>query len=212
VARYKHLSLDGIIREMTSCNATFYSVPHLFRRVCGSFWHRRKPWISLAGNLSYRGNLRRAAEAYANFKRQWGDMLDLAMVLHVRSCRSDARIKGRVLVHLWWRHLIHQCQAAAGESSFESATQMHTAGCAVQTHSDQLAIVHAKIVTFKNPAVLVLPLWNCERWPMRTFTPVGERYFNLSQDRERDPAAIYFYGPQEVQNNYFEKFHATPRF
>jgi hypothetical protein len=40
-----------------------------------------------------------------------------------------------------------------------------------------------------------------------TFTPVGERYFNLSQDRERDPAAIYFYGPQEVQNNYFEKFH-----
>jgi hypothetical protein len=38
------------------------------------------------------------------------------------------------------------------------------------------------------------------------FTPVGERYFNLSQDRERDPAAIYFYGSQEVQNNYFEKF------
>ncbi|MCL5278463.1 MAG: hypothetical protein M1376_00980, partial [Planctomycetes bacterium] len=38
-----------------------------------SFWHRRKPWISLAGNLSYRGNLRRDAEAYARFRRQWGD-------------------------------------------------------------------------------------------------------------------------------------------
>jgi radical SAM superfamily enzyme YgiQ (UPF0313 family) len=73
VARYRHLSLDDIIREMTSCNETFYSVPHIFRRVCSSFWHRRKPWISLAGNLSYRGNLRRAAQAYADFQRQGGD-------------------------------------------------------------------------------------------------------------------------------------------
>ena len=69
VARYRHLSLDGIIQEMTSCNETFYSVPHLFRRVLSSFWHRRKPLISLAGNLSYRGNLRQDAEAYASFKR-----------------------------------------------------------------------------------------------------------------------------------------------
>jgi radical SAM superfamily enzyme YgiQ (UPF0313 family) len=76
VARYKHLSLDNIIREMTSCNETFYSVPRILHRVASSFWHRRKPWISLAGNLSYRGNLRRAAEAYASFKRQWGDRHD----------------------------------------------------------------------------------------------------------------------------------------
>jgi len=73
VARYKHLSLDGIIREMISCNETFYSVPGIFRRVFSSFWHRRKPWISLGGNLSYRGNLHRAAEGYASFKQQWGD-------------------------------------------------------------------------------------------------------------------------------------------
>jgi radical SAM superfamily enzyme YgiQ (UPF0313 family) len=73
VARYKHLSLDDVIQEMVSCNETFYSVPHLLRRVFSSFWHRRKPLISLAGNLSYRGNLRRDAEAYASFKRQWGD-------------------------------------------------------------------------------------------------------------------------------------------
>jgi hypothetical protein len=76
VARYKHLSLDDIIREMTSCNEAFYSVPCIFHRVAGSFWHRRKPLISLAGNLSYRGNLRRAAEAYANFKCQSGDRHD----------------------------------------------------------------------------------------------------------------------------------------
>ena len=34
VAQYKHLSLDNIIREMTSCNEAFYSVPRIFRRVC----------------------------------------------------------------------------------------------------------------------------------------------------------------------------------
>jgi radical SAM superfamily enzyme YgiQ (UPF0313 family) len=76
VARYKHLSLDDIIREMTSCNETFYSVPRIFRRVAGSFWHRRKPLISLAGNLSYRGNLHRDSQAYADFKRRWGDRHD----------------------------------------------------------------------------------------------------------------------------------------
>ena len=78
VACYKHLSLDNIIQEMISCNETFYSVSHLFRRVFSSFWHRRKPWISLAGNLSYRGNLRRTAEAYASFRRQWGNRGDFA--------------------------------------------------------------------------------------------------------------------------------------
>jgi radical SAM superfamily enzyme YgiQ (UPF0313 family) len=70
VARYKHLSLDAIIEEMISCSETFYSVPRIFRRVFSSFWHRRKPLVSLAGNLSYRGNLRQASEAYANFKHQ----------------------------------------------------------------------------------------------------------------------------------------------
>jgi len=76
VARYQHLSLDGIIQEMVSCNETFYSVPGIFRRVFRNFWQGRKPWISLAGNLSYRGNLRRSAEAYRSFRRQWGDRLE----------------------------------------------------------------------------------------------------------------------------------------
>ena len=34
VARYKHLSLDGIIEEMISCDRHFYSMPRILRRVC----------------------------------------------------------------------------------------------------------------------------------------------------------------------------------
>jgi radical SAM superfamily enzyme YgiQ (UPF0313 family) len=76
VARYKHLSLDEVTREMISCNETFYSVPGILRRVSKSFWHRRKPLISLVGNLSYKCNLRHAWAAYVSFKDQWGDRPD----------------------------------------------------------------------------------------------------------------------------------------
>jgi radical SAM superfamily enzyme YgiQ (UPF0313 family) len=72
VARYKHLSLDGIIQEMISCNRDFYSMPRILRRVCSSLWHRRRPLISLVGNLSYRNNLRLDCRAYADFKRYGG--------------------------------------------------------------------------------------------------------------------------------------------
>ena len=73
VARYKHLSLDGIIEEMISCDRTFYSIPRILRRVWGSLWQRRKPLITLVGNLSFRKNLRLNCEAYADFKRQRGN-------------------------------------------------------------------------------------------------------------------------------------------
>jgi len=73
VARYKHLSLDGAIEEMTSCSREFYSTPRILRRVCNSLWQRRKPLISLAGNLSYRGNIRFDCKAYADFKCQRGN-------------------------------------------------------------------------------------------------------------------------------------------
>ncbi|MFH1884665.1 MAG: radical SAM protein [Planctomycetota bacterium] len=68
VARYKHLSLDGIIEEMISCDRDFYSMPRILRRALGNLWHRRQPLISLVGNLSYRSNLRLNAKAYANLK------------------------------------------------------------------------------------------------------------------------------------------------
>jgi radical SAM superfamily enzyme YgiQ (UPF0313 family) len=68
VARYKHLSLDGIIEEMISCDQDFYSMPRILRMALGNLWHRRQPLISLVGNLSYRRNIRLNAKAYANFK------------------------------------------------------------------------------------------------------------------------------------------------
>jgi hypothetical protein len=73
VARYKHLSLDGIIQEMISCNRDFYSMPRILRRVCSSLWQRRRPLISLVSNLSFRNNLRLDCRAYAHFKRYWGN-------------------------------------------------------------------------------------------------------------------------------------------
>ena len=69
VARYKHLSLDGVIEEMISCDRRFYSMPRILHRVCRSVWQRRQPLISLVGNLSYRNNLRVESKAYADFQR-----------------------------------------------------------------------------------------------------------------------------------------------
>jgi len=69
VAQYKHLSLDGIIKEMMSCDRRFYSMPRILHRVCRSVWQRRQPLISLVGNLSYRNNLCVESKAYADFQR-----------------------------------------------------------------------------------------------------------------------------------------------
>jgi radical SAM superfamily enzyme YgiQ (UPF0313 family) len=68
VARYKNLSLEGIIEEMISCGRRFYSIHRVLRRVWRSLWQRRKPMISLVGNLSNRNNLRLNRKAYADFK------------------------------------------------------------------------------------------------------------------------------------------------
>jgi radical SAM superfamily enzyme YgiQ (UPF0313 family) len=76
VARCKHLSLDGIIEEMISCDRDFYSMPRILRRVWGNLWRRRKPLITLVGSLSYRSNLRLNCKAYADFKRQQGNRHD----------------------------------------------------------------------------------------------------------------------------------------
>ena len=73
VARYKHLSLDGIIAEMISCDRSFYSMPRILRRVWSNLWQRRQPLIALVGNLSYRNNLRLNCKAYADFKRYSGN-------------------------------------------------------------------------------------------------------------------------------------------
>jgi radical SAM superfamily enzyme YgiQ (UPF0313 family) len=71
VARYRQLSQDDIIREMLSCNQSFYSIGCILGRVAGSIWRRRRPLISLLGNLSYRSNISVDRRAYADFQRQW---------------------------------------------------------------------------------------------------------------------------------------------
>ena len=76
VARYKHLSLNDILEEMHACNRTFYSLPSILKRVWSSAWRRRKPFLSLVGNLSYRNNVRMGLEAHADFKRRLGDRLE----------------------------------------------------------------------------------------------------------------------------------------
>ena len=68
VVRYKHLSLEGVIEEMLSCDRYFYSMPRILRRVWGSLWQRRQPLITWVGNFSYRNNLRLNRKAYADFK------------------------------------------------------------------------------------------------------------------------------------------------
>ena len=68
VARYRHLSLDGIIEEMISCDRDFYSMPRILSRVWNNLWQRREPLISLVGNFSYRRNLQLNVAAYADFK------------------------------------------------------------------------------------------------------------------------------------------------
>jgi radical SAM superfamily enzyme YgiQ (UPF0313 family) len=73
VARYKHLSLDGIIKEMVSCDRGFYSMSRILRRVWSNLWQHREPLIALVGNLSYRSNLRLNRKAYADLKRYWGN-------------------------------------------------------------------------------------------------------------------------------------------
>ncbi len=65
VARYKHLSPDDVLREMHSCNDTFYSMPNILRRVWSSVWRRRKPLLSFI----------MGRQAHANFRRQVGGRL-----------------------------------------------------------------------------------------------------------------------------------------
>ena len=73
VARYKHLTLEAIIEEMISCDLSFYSMPRILRRVWDNLSRRRRPLISLVGNLSYRNNLRLNRKAYADFQHQKAD-------------------------------------------------------------------------------------------------------------------------------------------
>lgn len=70
VARYKHFTLDGIVREMISCNRRFYSLPRILHRVWNALRECRHPLLSFVGNLSYRSNSRADYRTYASFQRK----------------------------------------------------------------------------------------------------------------------------------------------
>ena len=76
VARYKHLSLSGVMDEMHSCNRDFYSIPRILSRVWCNLWRRRMSLFTLAGNLSFRRNTQLERGMYAEFKRQRGHRYD----------------------------------------------------------------------------------------------------------------------------------------
>ena len=76
VARYKHLSLSGVMDEMQSCNRDFYSIPRILRRAWCNLWQRRMPLFTLVGNLSFRRNTQLEPAMYADFKRQRGRRYD----------------------------------------------------------------------------------------------------------------------------------------
>jgi radical SAM superfamily enzyme YgiQ (UPF0313 family) len=72
VAKYTHLTMDSIIKEMIDCDRYFYSLKRILRRVWVSILQRRSPLITLISSLSYRGNINVNIKAYDRFKRQYG--------------------------------------------------------------------------------------------------------------------------------------------
>jgi len=67
VARFKHFSSDGILREMNACNAAFYSPRRIFGRIWRNLRHWRRPLITVVGNFSYWNNSRLNRRVYRDF-------------------------------------------------------------------------------------------------------------------------------------------------
>jgi radical SAM superfamily enzyme YgiQ (UPF0313 family) len=65
VAKYIHLSDEGIIDEMVSCNRDFYSVRNILGRMGRACRQRNNPLLSLAVNYSCRRSSLQLAGAYA---------------------------------------------------------------------------------------------------------------------------------------------------
>lgn len=65
VARYKHLSTNQIIQEMTGCTGTFYSAANILRRLGDNLTAGHNPLVSLAGNFTSRRNSQLSGQMYA---------------------------------------------------------------------------------------------------------------------------------------------------
>lgn len=71
VAKYMNFSWEDMIRENFECNSEFYSRRNVIKRTGKNIFLLRRPFITLAGNLSYRNN------AIRNFFGKFAD-LDLS--------------------------------------------------------------------------------------------------------------------------------------
>ena len=67
-ARYKHLSWTQILAEMNACDGSFYSWRRILWRLAGSLLRRRRPFLLLVSNLSYRNNARLSRGDYAQLR------------------------------------------------------------------------------------------------------------------------------------------------
>ncbi|MBN1629828.1 MAG: hypothetical protein JW990_08690, partial [Thermoleophilia bacterium] len=65
VARYKHLSVERIVQEMTDCNRTFYSSRNILGRLGRNLSTGRNPLLGLVSNLTSRRNSQRFSQIYA---------------------------------------------------------------------------------------------------------------------------------------------------
>jgi len=74
VARYRHFSCREIMREMETCDGTFYSVRRIVRRVWHSVRHWRRPLIALVANLSYRSNIKLSRAGCCAFMASHGPL------------------------------------------------------------------------------------------------------------------------------------------
>jgi radical SAM superfamily enzyme YgiQ (UPF0313 family) len=72
VARYRHLSCHEIVREMETCDGTFYSLTPIARRVWRSVRMWRRPLIALVANLSYRSNIHLSRAGLSAFMASHG--------------------------------------------------------------------------------------------------------------------------------------------
>jgi radical SAM superfamily enzyme YgiQ (UPF0313 family) len=70
VLKFKHLSRDGIIDEMVSCNRDFYSVPKILARMGRALRQGNNPLLGLAINYSCRRSSLQLARAYADSRHQ----------------------------------------------------------------------------------------------------------------------------------------------
>ncbi len=74
-AHYKNFSWSSLLTEMNRCDARFYSLWGILRRVANSVLRRRRPVVSLVTNLSYRKNSRLTRKSYTGLDLLRGSLL-----------------------------------------------------------------------------------------------------------------------------------------